>query len=321
MASQTNTAVGSVLGFLLANYSDKSTGTGSFETAGWSTDELTPAEMVWQGYLKDFDPSTEPSFLADPSAETPSASPAAASPNPPSPMDVSYHGYKSRRIIDANFYYALDSIATNYIALKIGNIGAAPDSKVPQILLSKAQGLQAIAKAGIARFDEWCRTESAVYGANIIADVQATLANGNAVSDVYGDASSGVDEAVDFFHKNAADFKWTVDPSVFNQCAAPASPSGFSPSPGGSAWDSPEMVNRNMTWVVTYGGFGYALRNVAAKLMVRGMTYSDARDPQIAAYYQKLAADLADISSKIIELYEKFVMAQKIQLAVFRSGI
>lgn len=304
--TQANTTVGSVLGFLLAGYANKSTGTGTYETISWNSATRTPAEDVWDGYLKD-----EPSGLLPSSEVVPAGS--FESPSP-SAVETSYIGYKGRRIADANFYYALDAIATNYLALKIGNVGAQEGAKVPKILIAKAQGLQAIAKSGIARFEEWCKTEAAVYGANYIADL--TVA-GQDLASVYGLASEGVDEATDFFHKNAADFVWATNPTTADACAS-YSPSFGSPSP--SAGD-PMFVSTHVDWIIAYGGFGYAIRNIAAKIMLRRMGYSDARDPRIAQYYQNMGNSLADIAAKIIEVYEKYITAQKIQLAVYRAGI
>lgn len=252
-----------ILGYL--SFKDSKAGSGGFGSGG----DVKPTDpglvaaasdralRVWQGFAKD------------------------ASVTPP-------------RVAAAAYYYALQQIAVNFIAMRQGNIGSTNGGKVAGLIVEKAKALEQIAKPQIALFEQWCATEAPVYGAEkSLGDGEMSILSAGVALGTANkkQVANGKTAAHAYVKMVAADFA-TADlgmGSIDN-------------------WEK-------------YGGFGYALKAQSAALLNRLPTVSDARNPAIGKHYQAMAQLLAGAGATITENFETVVKQQKINFAVRKSGL
>jgi hypothetical protein len=185
------------------------------------------------------------------------------------------------RASTAAYYYALVIVASNLIAMRVGNIGAVNGGKVARIIVSKARALMQTARPEIAAYEDFCAKEAGVYGA---------------------DKASGSGQ-------------FSFGGYVARNPSASAPATGFAAiiaadgqSMGGSGWD-------------LYGETGYDYMNKGQALLNRIPTVSDMRIPEIGRYYQGMAQSLLSTGKSMADTYELVVKAQKLQWAVNNLAI
>jgi hypothetical protein len=239
------TGIGAVLGYLVTG-----TGDGDKGITDTIAASVLNATNVWDSFLKTYDSGNSAGFAT------------------------------TGRLSEAAYYYTLQTIATSYLTMKIGNVGAQPGSKLVPLLISKARGLQQISAAGLARFEEWCKSESAAHGANVF----------NYIANTAELQQGPTGAATDFCDSVGADFDTsTIPASYFGK-------------------------------IIDYGDAGYKLRDVSARLLSRKAEYLDAKAPHVGQYYQQMGNVASELSTRIVELYESYISVQKVQKAVFEAS-
>lgn len=222
---------------------------------------LDRAKGIWDSYLRDSGSDVNTPFLAT--------------------------GYPPRAT-DAAYYYAVEMIAEEFIRLRSGNAALQKDSPISQLIISKAQALMAIAKAGIEEYEKYCATESAVYGADYIE----LLAGALSLQDF---AISGADIAAAEWGSAAADF---IELDSTTTAYVPGLPTQLQA-----------------------GAYGYTLLSFGAHLQQKRLGFSGARNPGIAQYWATSASNMVAAGTELVAKFEAWVKTTKIQAAVGVAGL
>lgn len=176
------------------------------------------------------------------------------------------------RMVEGSYYYALEFIAEEYARVRLGNVGT--QTAAQQQILARVQQLLQIARDGINRFEQWCASESAVYGADFV--------------EYFGGFAelvpAALDEAKTYWESYRADLASLDTVSAQTQA----------------------IQNR-----IAFGGYGYSLKNMGTKMMAKRLGYSGARNNAIGQYYSNIGQQLFNTSKTIIASYEAWVAATK----------